>query len=60
MCPYGGTYGDLAAVIALAQLGDIRPLVTRFALHDAMSAFDALQAGEIRGRAVLIPGEAAI
>ncbi len=58
MCPYGGTYGDLAAVIALAQRGDIRPLVTRFALDDAMIAFDALQAGEIRGRAVLIPGEA--
>ena len=58
MCPYGGTYSDLTAVIALAQRGEIRPLVTRFALGDAMSAFDALQAGEIRGRAVLIPGEA--
>lgn len=57
-CPYGGTYGDLAAVIALAKRGDIRPLVTRFSLQDAMSAFDALQAGKIRGRAVLIPGEA--
>ncbi|WP_222105850.1 alcohol dehydrogenase catalytic domain-containing protein [Paraburkholderia sp. BCC1886] len=56
MCPYGGTYGDLAAVIALAQRGAIRPLVTRFALDDALSAFDALQAGKIRGRAVLIPG----
>ena len=55
MCPYGGTYGDLAAVIALAQRGKIQPLVTRFALRDAMRAFDALQAGQIRGRAVLIP-----
>jgi alcohol dehydrogenase, propanol-preferring len=43
-------------VIALAQRGEIRPLVTRFALDDAISAFDALQAGKIRGRAVLIPG----
>ena len=58
MCPYGGTYGDLAAVIALAQRGDIKPLVTRFALDDAMTAFDALESGSIRGRAVLIPGDA--
>ncbi|MEM5341437.1 alcohol dehydrogenase catalytic domain-containing protein [Paraburkholderia azotifigens] len=56
MCPYGGTYGDLAAVIALARRGDIKPLVTRFPLHEAIRAFDALEAGTIRGRAVLIPG----
>ncbi|WP_211254069.1 alcohol dehydrogenase catalytic domain-containing protein [Paraburkholderia nodosa] len=55
MCPYGGTYADLAAVIALARRGAIRPLVTRFALSDALQAFDALEAGRIRGRAVLIP-----
>jgi alcohol dehydrogenase, propanol-preferring len=59
-CPYGGTYADLAAVIALAQRGAIRPLVTRFALSDAMHAFDALEAGNVRGRAVLIPDEAAL
>jgi propanol-preferring alcohol dehydrogenase len=58
MCPYGGTYGDLAAVIALARRGDIKPLVTRFPLDNAMRAFDALEAGTIRGRAVLIPGDA--
>ena len=59
MCPYGGTYSDLAAVIALARRGDIKPLVTRFPLDEAMRAFDALEAGTIRGRAVLIPGAAA-
>jgi alcohol dehydrogenase, propanol-preferring len=59
MCPYGGTYGDLAAVIALAQSGAIKPLITRFPLRDALSAFGALEAGQIRGRAVLVPEIAA-
>ncbi|WP_198017961.1 alcohol dehydrogenase catalytic domain-containing protein [Burkholderia sp. WSM2230] len=57
MCPQGGTYSDLAAVIALAQSGAIRPLVTRYPLRDAIKAFDALEAGTVRGRAVLIPEE---
>jgi propanol-preferring alcohol dehydrogenase len=55
MCPYSGTYSDLAAVVALAQRGAIKPLVTRFPLGQALNAFDALQAGNVRGRAVLIP-----
>ena len=55
MCPYSGTYGDLAEVVALARRGDIKPLVTRFPLARAIEAFDALEAGKIRGRAVLIP-----
>jgi alcohol dehydrogenase, propanol-preferring len=55
MCPYSGTYGDLAEVIALARRGAIKPLVTRFPLGRAIEAFDALEAGKVRGRAVLIP-----
>jgi propanol-preferring alcohol dehydrogenase len=55
MCPYSGTYGDLTEVIALARRGAIKPLVTRFPLARAIEAFDALEAGEVRGRAVLIP-----
>lgn len=55
MCPYGGTYGDLAAVVALATQGRIKPMITRFPLEQVASAMIALAAGEIRGRAVLIP-----
>ena len=55
MCPYGGTYGNLADVIALAQQGRIRPMVTRFPLDRAFEAMALLQRAEIRGRAVLIP-----
>jgi alcohol dehydrogenase, propanol-preferring len=56
MCPYSGTYGDLIAVVELARRGAIKPLVTRFPLTRALEAFDALEAGKVRGRAVLIPG----
>jgi propanol-preferring alcohol dehydrogenase len=55
MCPYSGTYSDLAAVVALARRDAIKPLVSRYPLAQAIRAFDALQAGEVRGRAVLIP-----
>jgi propanol-preferring alcohol dehydrogenase len=55
MCPYSGTYGDLAEVVALARRGAIKPLVTRFPLASAIDAFDTLEAGKVRGRAVLIP-----
>ncbi|SEQ95720.1 alcohol dehydrogenase, propanol-preferring [Faunimonas pinastri] len=56
MCPYSGTYNDLSEVLALARAGAIRPIVNRFSLTDALSALDKLQAGEIQGRAVLVPG----
>lgn len=56
MCPYSGSYRDLAEVIALARSGAIDPLVTRFPLSAATDVFGKLGRGEIVGRAVLIPG----
>lgn len=52
---YGGTRSDVRQVIALAQQGKIGVEVVRYALDDAVQAFDDLSRGRIRGRAVLVP-----
>jgi propanol-preferring alcohol dehydrogenase len=52
---YAGTRSDLYASVALAEQGRIRVEVERFALADGITAFERLDRGEIRGRAVLIP-----
>ncbi|TQF67120.1 NAD(P)-dependent alcohol dehydrogenase [Rhodococcus spelaei] len=52
---YGGTRSDLVDSIALAQAGKLVVEVDRFDLADAREAFDRLEAGKIRGRAVLVP-----
>jgi propanol-preferring alcohol dehydrogenase len=53
--PYSGTYQDMVDSIALAQTKSISPRVERFALADWTDVFDQLEAGKIRGRAVLVP-----
>ncbi|ORB31753.1 NAD(P)-dependent alcohol dehydrogenase [Mycolicibacterium parafortuitum] len=52
---YGGTRTDLVACVALARDGHLRVDCERFALADALEAFDRLEAGGVRGRAVLVP-----
>lgn len=52
---YGGTHSDLVACVALAQAGRIQMKVERFPLADGITAFDRLEAGNINGRAVLVP-----
>ncbi len=52
---YAGTRSDLYASVALAQQGKIRVEVERFALEAGRTAFERLDRGDIRGRAVLIP-----
>ena len=52
---FGGTREDLIGALALAEAGRVRTSVERFALSDVASAFDALAAGRILGRAVLEP-----
>jgi D-arabinose 1-dehydrogenase-like Zn-dependent alcohol dehydrogenase len=54
---YSSTMADLARVIALAEVGRLKPVVTRKApLKDAAAVLDDLRAGKIIGRAVLFPG----
>ncbi|MEZ5150585.1 NAD(P)-dependent alcohol dehydrogenase [Rhodococcus zopfii] len=52
---YGGTRSDLIDSIALARSGRLTVEVDPFDLADARTALDRLEAGQIRGRAVLLP-----
>jgi propanol-preferring alcohol dehydrogenase len=57
--PFWGTRPELHAVISLAQAGSLRVETDLFALSDAHDAFERLRTGRIRGRAVLVPRQAA-
>lgn len=52
---YGGTRSDLVHCLALAQRGRISVAVRTFPLTEAPTAFAELEAGNIEGRAVLVP-----
>lgn len=52
---YGGTMADLEACVALAEAGRLTVETETFGLEDALTAFDRLEQGAIRGRAVLVP-----
>jgi len=53
--PFWGTKAELAEVIALARSGRISPHVERFPLGNAQAAYDKLRAGQLSGRAVMLP-----
>ncbi len=52
---YWGTIEDLHEVVAMYRAGQIVPSVTRFGLGDALSAYEQMMAGELSGRAVVVP-----
>jgi propanol-preferring alcohol dehydrogenase len=52
---YWGTIEELHEVVAMYRLGQIVPEVERFSLQDAPEAYRRLQAGELTGRAVVVP-----
>lgn len=52
---YWGTIEELHEVAAMYRAGQIRPLIERFTLDDGLEAYRRLQAGEIEGRAVVVP-----
>ena len=52
---YWGSVIELMEVIALAERGDISAHVTTFPFAEAAAVYDRLRAGEIAGRAVVIP-----
>jgi propanol-preferring alcohol dehydrogenase len=52
---YWGTISDLYEVVAMYRAGQIRPLIERFSLDDALEAYQRLEAGELSGRAVVVP-----
>ena len=53
--PYWGSRVELMEVIAMARDGRIHAETTEFPLERAVEVYDKLKAGEITGRAVLIP-----
>ena len=54
----GNTRDELRAVVELAAAGQLRvPIAGRFALEEAGQVLDALGAGQLEGRAVLLPSQ---
>ncbi|HEY7509262.1 MAG TPA: NAD(P)-dependent alcohol dehydrogenase [Vicinamibacteria bacterium] len=53
---YWGTIPELIELVALAHAGRIRLEVETFPLDRAAEAYERLRRGEIRGRAVVVPG----
>jgi len=52
---YWGSLPELMEVLALAHDGHIRAHVTRFSLAEAPSVYEHLRAGQVSGRAVIVP-----
>ena len=57
--PYWGSRVELMEVIAMAREGRIHAETTEFPLGQAVDVYRKLKAGQISGRAVLIPEDAA-
>ena len=55
MTVLGGSTGELAEVVTLAESGKVKPHIERFSLEEVGTVYRKLQANEIAGRAVLIP-----
>jgi propanol-preferring alcohol dehydrogenase len=53
---YWGSIPELVEVIALAESGQLRAQVEEFSLASAPVAYERMAAGELRGRAVIVPG----
>ncbi len=51
----GSNIAEAVAVLELARTGSVRSLVERFPLGAVADAYAALDAGELRGRAVVVP-----
>ena len=50
-----GSYNDLVELMALASQGKVTLHTSTYALADFQSAIDDLDAGRVRGRAILVP-----
>ncbi len=52
---YWGTIEDLHEVVDMYKAGQIMPEIERYSLDDGLEAYRKLQAGELSGRAVVVP-----
>lgn len=53
--PYAGTLSDCHGVVRLAQSGAIRPEIERVGFDGVLDAYERMERGLLRGRAVLVP-----
>ncbi len=53
--PYWGSRAELIEVLDLARSGQVSVETQRYSLDDAPAAYEALAAGTVRGRAVIVP-----
>jgi propanol-preferring alcohol dehydrogenase len=58
--PTWGTVAELAEVVALASAGAIHSEVEVYGLDEAVAAYGKLRRGDVRGRAVVVPGSPAV
>ena len=52
---YWGSRSELVEVLALAARGDVNVTYTTYALENAPQAYLDLEAGKVKGRAVIVP-----
>ena len=52
---YWGSITELMEVVALAEAKKISAKVTRYSLDEAVGAYEAMRAGSLDGRAVIVP-----
>jgi propanol-preferring alcohol dehydrogenase len=55
--PQGGNMSDLAEVVRLAEQGRLQLVDETFAFDEIPAAYERLRAGDLRGRAVVLPNE---
>jgi propanol-preferring alcohol dehydrogenase len=55
--PLGGTHGELHEVVALAEQGRVHIDVEQFGFDRLEEAYDRLRAGDLAGRAVVLPND---
>ena len=53
--PYWGSRSELIEVLDLARAGQVEVATQRYSLDDGPAAYEALAAGTVRGRAVIVP-----
>ncbi|WP_304454379.1 NAD(P)-dependent alcohol dehydrogenase [Nocardiopsis sp. YSL2] len=54
---YWGTVEDLWEVVDMFRAGQITPEIERFGMDDALEAYRRLEAGDLSGRAVVVPND---
>jgi alcohol dehydrogenase, propanol-preferring len=55
VAPYGSGLQDQVELVELVKAGKVRMVVEHFLLEKAMTAYELMREGKLRGRAVMTP-----